>query len=294
MECIIDYSDEDIMYGSVYYGDIRKSTNGGNSFSSIAPASNGAWVTPYILDRNDPNTIFIGYEELYKSTDGGGSWNIITNNETNGGKIDQVQISKSNPDVIYFSDNANIFKTDDGGNNWTNVSSSLPNKTITSIAIHPSDENRIWLAFSGYSNNEKVYFSDDGGNSWNNISGTLPNVPANTVVLNELDSLETLYLGTDLGVFIKDSTASDWNNFNNNSLPNVIVSELEIQYPSNKLIAATYGRGLWSIDLLITSDSALAHLAGTMEINTFLLLKFNPEWRWLLQIKDKCIYKYTN
>ena len=253
MECIIDYTDEDIMYGSVYYGDIRKSTNGGNSFSSIAPANNGAWVTPYILDRNDPNTIFIGYEELYKSTDGGSSWNIITNNETNGGKIDQVQISKSNPDVIYFSDNSNIFKTSDGGNNWTNVSSSLPNKTITSIAIHPTNENRVWLAFSGYSNNEKVYFSDDGGTSWNNISGTLPNVPANTIVLNELDSLETLYLGTDLGVFIKDSTASDWNNFNNNSLPNVIVSELEIQYPSNKLIAATYGRGFWSIDLLITS-----------------------------------------
>ena len=47
---------------------------------------------------------------------------------------------------------------------------------------------------------------------------------------------------------------------------------------------------LKNIDLLITSDTALAHLAGTMEINTFLLLNFNPEWRWLLQIKDKCIY----
>ena len=84
----------------------------------------------------------LGYEELYKSDDGGNSWNIITSNETNGGKIDQLQISKSNPDVIYFTDNANIFKTNDGGNNWTNVSSSLPNKTITSIAIHPTNEDR--------------------------------------------------------------------------------------------------------------------------------------------------------
>ena len=253
MECIIDYSDENIMYGSVYYGAIRKSTNGGNSFTSIAPANNGAWVTPYILDRSDPQTIFIGYEELYKSIDAGSSWNIITNNETNGGKIDQVQISKSNPNIIYFSDNANIFKTDDGGINWLNVTSSLPNKTITAIVIHPIDENRVWLTFSGYSNNEKVYFSDNGGSSWINISGTLPNVPVNSIILNEMDTLETLYLGTDLGVFIKDSTVNDWNNFNNYSLPNVIVSELEIQYPSNKLIAATYGRGLWSIDLLITS-----------------------------------------
>jgi len=253
MECIIDYTDANIMYGSVYYGDIRKSTNGGNSFSSIAPSNNGAWVTPYMLDRNNPQIIYIGYEELYKSDDGGSSWNIITNNETNGGKIDQLQVSKSNPDIIYFSDNANIFKTIDGGLSWNNISGNLPNKTITSIAINPTNEDRLWLTFSGYTNNEKVYFSNDGGNNWNNISGTLPNVPANCIILNEFDTLETLYLGTDLGVFTKDSTINDWNNYNCGSLPNVIVNELEIQYSSNKLLAATFGRGLWSIDLLITS-----------------------------------------
>ena len=253
MECIIDYTDANIMYGSVYYGNISKSTNGGNSFSSIAPASNGAWVTPYMLDRNNPQIIYIGYEELYKSTDGGSSWNIITNNETNGGKIDQLQVSKSNQDIIYFSDNANIFKTIDGGLTWNNLTGSLPNKTITSITLNSTNEDRVWLTFSGYDNNEKVYFSDNGGNTWNNISGTLPNVPANCLILNELDSLETLYMGTDLGVFTKDSTINDWNNYNYGSLPNVIVNELEIQYPSNKLLAATFGRGLWSIDLLITS-----------------------------------------
>ena len=47
---------------------------------------------------------------------------------------------------------------------------------------------------------------------------------------------------------------------------------------------------LKNVNLLITSDTAIAHLAGTMEINTFLLLNFNPEWRWLIQLKDKCIY----
>ena len=65
----------------------------------------------------------------------------------------------------------------------------------------------------------------------------------------------------DLGVFTKDSTLNDWNLYNNNSLPNVIVNELEIQYQSNKLFAATYGRGLWSIDLEITSPP-IANLTG--------------------------------
>ncbi len=261
MECIIDYTNSNIMYGELYYGSIRKSTNGGNSFSTIS-TGNGAWETPYILDRNDPNIIYVGYDELEKSSDGGNNWNTITNNQTNGGKIDEIAISKSNPAVLYFSDGANIFKTIDGGNNWTDITNSLPYKFISYIAVHPTDENRVWVTFSGYDSGEKVYFSIDGGLNWSNISGTLPNIPINTIVLDESSNLQALYIGSDLGVFTTDSTVSDWSGFNNNSLPNVIVSELEIQYQSNKLMASTYGRGLWSIDLLITSPPSANFFAS--------------------------------
>ena len=47
---------------------------------------------------------------------------------------------------------------------------------------------------------------------------------------------------------------------------------------------------LKSVDLLITSDTALAHLAGTMEINTYLILNYNPEWRWTIENNKKCFY----
>ena len=253
MECIIDYTNANIMYGALYYGDIRKSTNGGNSFSSIGPASNGAWETPYELDKNNSQIIYIGYDELYKTIDGGNNWNIITNNETNGGKIDEIGVSKSNSNVIYFSDGANIFSTSNGGVSWNGINSNLPFKTITYIIVHPTDENKVWVTLSGYTAGEKVYKTVDGGNTWINISGTLPNIPVNCIVLDQNSNSETLYIGTDLGVFTTDSTISDWNMFNNTSLPNVIVNELEIQYQSNKLFAATYGRGLWEIDLQITS-----------------------------------------
>ena len=253
MECIIDYTNSNIMYGALYYGDIRKSTNGGNSFSSIGPSNNGAWETPYELDRNNPQIIYIGYDELHKSTDGGNSWTIITNNQTNGGKIDEIGISKSNSSVIYFSDGANIFTTTNGGGSWTSINNNLPYKTISYIIVHPNDANKVWVTLSGYTAGEKVYKTNDGGNTWVNISGTLPNIPANCIVLDENSNNENLYIGTDLGVFITDSSLTDWNMFNNNSLPNVIVNELEIQYQSNKLIAATFGRGLWDIDLQITS-----------------------------------------
>jgi len=253
MECIIDYTNSNVMYGALYYGDIRKSTNGGNSFSTIS-TGNGAWETPYELDKNNPNVIYIGYDELVKSIDGGNSWNQITSNQTNGNRIDEIGLSKSDPDRIYFSDGSDMFRTIDGGSNWTKIDNNgLPNLSISYILVNPNDEDIVWVTLSGYSSNEKVYKSYNGGNSWINISYSLPNVPVNCIELDNGNTLERVYIGTDLGVWTIDSTTSSWDPFNQNSLPNVIVNELEMQYQSNTLYAATYGRGLWSINLDITS-----------------------------------------
>jgi PKD repeat protein len=252
MECIIDYTNSNIMYGAIYYGDIRKSTNGGNSFSSIGPSNDGAWETPYELDKNNSQIIYIGYKELQKSINGGNNWTQITNGETNGGEIDEIGLSKSDPDRIYFTDGSDIFRTLNAGVSWSQINNNLPNKTITYVLVNPNDEDIVWVTLSGYSSGKKVYKSVDGGNNWLNISGTLPNIPVNCIELDNSSNLEAVYIGTDLGVFTSDSTLTDWSLFNNN-LPNVIVNELEMQYQSNTLFAATYGRGLWSIGLEITS-----------------------------------------
>ena len=45
-----------------------------------------------------------------------------------------------------------------------------------------------------------------------------------------------------------------------------------------------------NVEMLVTSDTAIAHLAGTMEINTYLLLSYNPEWRWYIEPKESCFY----
>ena len=48
---------------------------------------------------------------------------------------------------------------------------------------------------------------------------------------------------------------------------------------------------LKNIDLLITSDTSMVHLAGTMEVETLLILNMNPDWRWQIELKEKCFYK---
>jgi Secretion system C-terminal sorting domain len=93
-----------------------------------------------------------------------------------------------------------------------------------------------------------VYKTTNAGATWTNISYNLPNIPVNTVVLHKGSAKNVIYIGTDAGVYYTYDGATTWELFSN-MLPNVIVSELEIHADSNKIFAATFGRGIWMSDL---------------------------------------------
>lgn len=247
MDCMVDYSNDQIAYVSYQYGALRKSTNGGLSFTDIAP-SNGDWVAPYAMHPFNPSIIYGGYEEVYKSDDGGQNWYTISNGQFNE-DITCLDVNRFNPDVIYASNLDQLFRTVNGGVNWTNIVAGLPvsSAVITGITSSATDPDEVWVTFSGYSAGTKVFHSTNGGLSWTNISGTLPNIPVNCIVYQR-SSPDALYIGTDLGVYYTDSTLNDWV-FYNTGLPNVIVFDLDIHYGQGKLRAATYGRGLWESDL---------------------------------------------
>ncbi|MBL6662752.1 MAG: T9SS type A sorting domain-containing protein [Flavobacteriales bacterium] len=283
MECAIDPTDPSIMYSEVYYGAISISTDGGQSWNDIAPDTDGAWITPYEIDQNNPSRIVIGYDNVYESLDYGSNWEMISGTFNNSGNIDVIALS-TNSDVIYISETEEIYKTIDGGENWTNISSSLPNNTVTDIAIHPTDENRVWITFSGYSSGNKVFYSNDGGTSWANISDDLPNLPANCILFYPPN--ETLFAGTDIGVFYKDSSMTNWEYFNQ-GLPNVIVTELEYHINSNSLFAGTYGRGVWATNLPSTAPpvasfnySIVDECSGLVSFNNTSSNSSSVEWNF--------------
>jgi hypothetical protein len=62
------------------------------------------------------------------------------------------------------------------------------------------------------------------------------------------NSLNPLYVGTTLGVYYKDDSMTTWANFDDN-LPNVSVTDLEINLVDSKIIAGTYGRGAWQCNI---------------------------------------------
>ncbi|MFW6302100.1 MAG: PKD domain-containing protein [Bacteroidales bacterium] len=264
MECAIDYTDEDVMYGTVYYGDIRRSTDGGYNFTDIKPAGSGdgAWVTPFVIDPQDPNTLYMGFSEVYKTTNRGDTWNTISSGLTGGTNLQSLAVAPSDPSVIYAATYDNIYRTTNGGSTWSDVSSGIPDNSITYISINPTDPDMLWVSLSGYTNGEKVYRSEDGGSSWQNYSDGLPNIPANCLVY-ENNTNHAMYAGTDLGVFYRNAGMPGWVPFNE-GLPNVIVNELEIQYDLGKLRAATYGRGVWESDLFELVAPPVADFTATV------------------------------
>lgn len=265
MECIIDYVNTDVQYGTYIDGQISRTTDHWNTSVEIQPsaAGSGAWVTPYIIDPNDTNVLYAGYADVWKTVDRGDNWELISSMNS-GQLLRSMAIAPSNSDVLYVADNTKIWKTMDGGISWDNITAGVPSSSnnITYIAVKDNDPNTVWVSLAGFTS-QKVYQSTNGGDSWVNISSGLPSIPAYTIVYNKKSGdLNQLFVGTELGVYVKNGD-SDWEPFNN-GLPNVKIGELEIFYSTNleevKLRAATYGRGLWETPLYIADFS----LAGTI------------------------------
>ena len=250
MECLVDYSNENIVYGTTQGGSFSKSNNGGMNGINITQPGSGSWVTPFVIHPTDPQTLFVGNDNgVRKTTDGMQSWTTISDFNTT---VKQLAISESDPNYIFASYGSSLERTMDGGENWSEVSSGLPSNAITYIAIHPSNPDLVAVSVSGFDDGKKVYISDNAGDSWSNYSLNLPNIPANCVTFYD-DPSAGLYVGMDVGVYFIDNTLDQYETFWE-GMPNVIVNELEINYQINKIRASTYGRGLWESDVHIVES----------------------------------------
>ncbi|HUM47038.1 MAG TPA: T9SS type A sorting domain-containing protein, partial [Chitinophagales bacterium] len=251
MQPLVDYTNENIVYICYQYGALHKSTDGGENFQSVAPGS-GGWITPYAMDPVNHNILYYGANSVYKTTNGASNWTTAGSNLFSSLPCNAITIAPSNPNYVYAASLDKMFVSTTGGNPWTNITAGLPVTTsgINYIAVDNTDPLNVWVAISGYVGGSKVFHSVNGGTSWTNVSGSLPNVPVNCIVY-EPDSQDGVYIGTDIGVFYRDNTLADWVPYNA-GLPNVMVHHLEINPTTGKLLAATYGRGIWESDLYYT------------------------------------------
>ncbi len=300
MDCAISTKNPDVMYASSQYGNFAKSTNGGNSFNAIFNLPNnltGNWVTPIALDPQHPDTLYLGFDRIYRSFDGGITFTTIA--MSGGTNLNLLTVAPVHTNIVFASEGNNLYKSTDHGSTWANLSSAVPGSAaITFIAVAHDDPDHMIITRSGYSSNQKVYESFDGGHNWNNLSQGLPNIPANCVTFENNDE-GSIYLGTDLGVFYRDSLNPEWIPFNA-GLPNVIVNDLEINYVNRKLRAATYGRGVWETPLFsdLVPPVSKAQFPSTVCVGDTITITnisdYNPEkFRWTIEPAHYSFVNFT-
>jgi len=177
--------DANYIIGETQNGGLFRTTNSGNSWnqatSGINTGENVAWVAPIIAHPNTSGTFYVARQKVYRSSNNGASWAAISGNVNGSSSVREMTISNSNSDIMYATSGSKVFISIDGGVTWVNKTSGLPNKTITSVHIHPAREEIAIITFSGFGTS-KVFKTTNMGNSWRDIHGDLPDSPMNDVL----------------------------------------------------------------------------------------------------------------
>lgn len=258
--CLVDYNNPMRVYASSQTGGLGRSTNGGVSFvgaTSGLDLTYTNWMTPFVMDKNDPLTLYCGTYKIHKTTNGMQNWTAISPDLANGhvqnlGTITTVDVSKSDPNVIYCgTDDANVWVTTNGGTNWVKVNSGLPYRWVTRVTVHPLNAATCYVTLSGYkvdSTGAHVFKTTNFGSSWQSISGTLPDAPANDILIDPAFP-STLYLATDVGVMISTNDGTSWSVYSQGIPSNVPCHDLTIHNGTRKLVVWTHGRSVYSTGL---------------------------------------------
>jgi photosystem II stability/assembly factor-like uncharacterized protein len=117
------------------------------------------------------------------------------------------------------------------------------------LAVSPARSGTLYLIKVGFLAGQKIFKSENGGGTWINISGNMPNTPLNWITVDPANP-DFIFVAGDTGVFVAtDGGVEDeqWQRLGS-GLPNVPVVQTKI-LPARKLIAATYGRNVWTLDI---------------------------------------------
>lgn len=249
---VINYNNPLIRYLGGTGGNMTKTGTGytgkyGGETSGKVAGAGFTW--PLEIHTTDPTILYGGGSDVFKITDpnaGADFATAITNAvNLNSGAGQISKISTHGTGIATVGATASKLSVN-GGTSWTTIVNPA-GQTINSVDFNQSTMSIVYVTVSGYSDGNKVFKSTDSGATWTNISAGLPNIVMKEVVLKQNEGTEILFAATELGVYFKNG-ADNWKRFGA-ALPNVIVNDIDINYTEDKLVAATFGRGLWHINI---------------------------------------------
>ncbi len=262
------------------------------------------WNFPILFSPHDAEEIYAAGNVLFRSTDLGQSWKVISPDLTRNDKSKQGPaggpITKDNTSIEYYdtiftvmespvrkdliwtgSDDGLVYLTRDGGASWSNVTpKAIPEWIqINSIEASPHDAATLYIAATMYKWDDYrpyLYKTNDYGQTWKKITNGIPDSAFTRVVREDPYRRGLLYAGTETGMYVSFDDGENWRSLQLN-LPVVPITDLVIQKREGNLIAATQGRAFWILD-----DLAVLHQMADA-VNARRAFLFKPEHVYRIQ-----------
>ncbi len=281
-----DPRDPEIVYAGSYGGEITRYDHHTEQEKNVTPwpvnpiGSAAAdqkyrfqWTEPIVFSPHDPKTLYFAAQVLFKSSDEGMSWQIISPDLTRNDKSKQVAaggpITKDNTGVEVYdtifsvvesplqkdliwagSDDGLVHVTTDGGKNWSNVTpKGMPEwGTVSMIEASPHAAGTAYVSVQRHKMDDfapYIFKTTDMGKTWISLASGLPADAFVHAVREDPKRKGMLYAGTERGVFFSFDDGASWQSLQGN-LPVSPVYDLYVH--SNDLIVATHGRAFWVLD----------------------------------------------
>ncbi len=234
------------------------------------------WTPPLAIDPFDPGTVYYGCQVVFRTTDGGQSWSVISPDlstkdssriVSSGGLIGDnlgqfygevvfaIAPSPVRKGLIWAGTNdGQVWYTADAGGHWTNVTAGLeglpPWGTVRRIEPSPFDSATAYVAVDRHLMDDPtpyIYRTTDLGKTWTRISGGLPaDHPLSYVmtVAEDPNRQGLLFAGTGHGFFYSRDDGGHWTALQD-GLPAAPVTWIAVAKPAHDVVASTYGRGIY-------------------------------------------------
>lgn len=231
------------------------------------------WTEPIVFSPHDPKTLYYAGEVLFKTTDSGMSWKIISPDLTRNDKSKQAAsggpITKDNTGVEVYdtifsvvespvqkdliwagTDDGLVHLTRDGGQHWENVTpKTMPEwGTVSMIEASPSEAGTAYLAVERHKMDDfrpYVFKTTDFGKTWTSLVNGIPADDYVHAVRVDPARAGLLYAGTEEGVYASFDDGAHWQSLQLN-LPVSPVNDLVVK--GKDLVVATHGRSFWVLD----------------------------------------------
>jgi len=261
-------SEEGGKFGSIENGGSWEYIRNRNVISEKSPHTS-LYYPPFVIDQQNPKNIALGTSKLYlDDNQGKNGWEIVTPTIPDLIKPDLISaISYVNSNLIYIGTTGGKvvrltnynYNNNNDNSTWTAKpihNGSLPMMYIWDITTHPDHDNIVFIVMGGYLkvSRPRIWRGEVLGDvtvKWTDISGKgsdmLPNTPINAIAI-EPERPETIYIGTDIGVFRTTNSGDSWKKFGRR-LPRSPIFDIRLHNHSRLLRAATHGRGIWELKL---------------------------------------------